>query len=71
MEEESEGMKRQPQSSRKQVLRRTNGFEGMSVQSEIAILSFIVLIGLMGFIGLGLSINEQLSSPSNNIEVNQ
>lgn len=64
-------MKRQPQSSRKQVLKRTNDYEGMSVQSEIAIFSFIVLIGLMGFIGLGLSINEQLSSPSNNTEVNQ
>ncbi len=64
-------MKRQPQSSRKQVLKRTRGYEGMSVQSEIAICSFIVLIGLMGFVGLGLSINEQLSSPSNNTEVNQ
>lgn len=53
------------------VLRRTNGLAGMGAHAEIAIFSFIVLIGLMGFVGLGLAINEQLSSPSNNIEVNQ
>ena len=70
MEEENEGMKRNRPPVVK-VLRRTNGLAGMSAYAEIAIFSFIVLIGLMGFVGLGLSINEQLSFPSNNIEVNQ
>ena len=70
MEEENEGMKRNRPPVVK-VLRRTNGLAGMSAHAEIAIFSFIVLIGLMGFVGLGLSINEQLSFPSNNIEVNQ